>query len=154
MGEGEKRGRFSYWVMNVKPYRPIFVTYCSKNKKRDKGLMKAIERYDSGRMRQVRAAAESLGIGFRLLSGKYGLLAPDEKIAWYDHLLKWEGIGRVLPRVAKRLAREKVGAVVYFTRPLRKASAPLAYHALMEAACVENDIKLISIEIERGQEPD
>lgn len=139
--------------MNMKPFSPIFVTYCSKNKKRDKGLMSAISRYESGRILQVKAAADSLGIPFLMLSGKYGLLAPHERIPWYDHLLKWEGIGRVLPQVARRLAREKVGAVVYFTRPLQ-ASAPLAYHALMEAACVENDIKLISIELERGQNPD
>ena len=91
--------------MNLKPFGPIFVTYCSKNKKRDKGPMEAISRYDSERIRSVKGAADSLGIGFRLLSGKYGLLAPHEKIRWYDHLLKWEGIGKVLPQVARRLAR-------------------------------------------------
>ena len=109
----------------------------------------AQERYDSARIRQVQSAAASLGIGFRLLSGKYGLLAPRDKVPYYDHLLKWEEIGRMLPGVIKRLARERVAAVVYFTRPLRKASAPLAYHALMEAACAARGIRMVGIEIDR-----
>ena len=128
---------------------PIFVTYSSKNKKRDPGRLKAIERYQSPRIRQIASAAASLGLGFRILSGEYGLLAPDDQIPYYDHLLKWEGIGRVLEKVTGRLSREKVTAVVYFTRPLRKASAPLAYHALMEAACMEKGIRMVAIEVER-----
>ncbi|MBI5242706.1 MAG: hypothetical protein HY922_03350 [Elusimicrobia bacterium] len=135
--------------MIKKPLGPIFVTYSSKNKKRKAGRMRAIERYDSPRIRQIAAAAASLGIGFRILSGKYGLLAPDDRISCYDHLLKWEGIGRVLARVSKRLARERVAAVIYFTRPLRKASAPLAYHALIEAACAEQGIRMVAVEVER-----
>lgn len=135
--------------MPTKPTGPIFVTYCSKNKKRTAGRVAAQDRYDSARIRQVQAAAASLGVGFRILSGKFGLLAPHDKVPDYDHLLRWEEIGRLLPRVVKRLARERVAAVVYFTRPLRKASAPLAYHALMEAACAAGGIRMVGIEIER-----
>jgi len=135
--------------MPKKPTGPIFVTYCSKNKRRDAGLLPALARYDSARIRQVHAAAVSLGIGFRVLSGRFGLLDPADKVPYYDHLLKWEEIGRLLPKVVKRLAREDVAAIVYFTRPLRKASAPLAYHALMEAACAAQGIRMVAIEIER-----
>lgn len=131
---------------------PIFVTYCSKNKSRKGGRMEALERYDSPRIRQVHAAASCLGVGIRILSGKYGLLAPRDKVPYYDHLLRWEEIGRLLPQVSKRLARERVSAVVYFTRPLRKASAPLAYHALMDAACAANGIKMVAIEVERPKD--
>jgi hypothetical protein len=132
------------------PNGPIFVTYCSKNKRRTPGRMSASQRYASARIKQVHAAATSLGIGFRILSGKFGLLAPEDKVPYYDHLLRWEEIGRLLPKVVKRLAREKVSAVVYFTRPLRRASAPLAYHALMEAACAAQGIRMVAIEIERA----
>ena len=132
-----------------KPLGPIFVTYCSKNKTRAGGRQRALERYDSPRIRQVHAAADCLGIGVRILSGKYGLLAPEDKVPYYDHLLRWEEIGRLLPRVSKRLARERLTSVVYFTRPLRRASAPLAYHALMDAACAANGIKMVAIEVDR-----
>jgi hypothetical protein len=135
--------------MNRKPIGTIFVTYSSKTKRKDKGLLKAIERYDSPRIRQIAAAASSLGLGFRILSGRHGLLSPGDKIPYYDHLLNWEGVGQVLAKVAGQLALEKVSLVVYFTRPLRKASAPLAYHALMEAACAEKGIRMVGIEVER-----
>ncbi|HAH06941.1 MAG TPA: hypothetical protein DCM05_10510 [Elusimicrobia bacterium] len=135
--------------MPKRPAGPIFVTYSSKTKRKDKGLLKALERYDSPRIRQIAAAAADLGLNFRILSGRFGLLAPEDKVPYYDHLLKWEGVGQVLAKVAARLVREKVSAVVYFTRPLRKASAPLAYHALMEAACAEKGIRMIGIEVER-----
>lgn len=136
--------------MPKKPVGPIFVTYCSKNKLRGSRRMAARERYDSARIRQVELAAQSLGIEFRLLSGKFGLLAPSDKIPYYDHLLEWEEIGKLLPQVIGRLKRENVAGVVYFTRPLRKASAPLAYHALMEAACSSAGIRMVAIEIERA----
>ncbi|MFA5138068.1 MAG: hypothetical protein WC728_02460 [Elusimicrobiota bacterium] len=128
---------------------PVFVTYCSKNKSRRKGLLPAIGRYDSDRIRQVWRASEALGLPFLILSGKYGLLSPADKIPYYDHLLEWEGIGKLLPGVSKRLARERVTAVVYLTRPLRRGSAPLAYHSLMEAACTARGIRFVAIEIEK-----
>ena len=127
---------------------PVFVTYCSKNKDARRPLLPAAERYKSERIAQVRGAAEALGVGFRILSGKFGLVAVADKIPYYDHLLKWEGIGGLLPVVRRKLVRDKITAVVYFTRPLRKASAPLAYHALIEAACAAAGVPMLVIELE------
>ena len=61
-----------------------FVTYCSKEKRHSAASMPAIARSDRARIRTLYRAALSIGADFLILSGKFGLLKPDEPIPGQD----------------------------------------------------------------------
>ena len=62
----------------------VLITTCSKEKRLDAGLLPAAQRYVSVRIAAVVARGQRLGLTVFILSGKYGLLRPDEEIEWYD----------------------------------------------------------------------
>ena len=71
-----------------KDRKTLVCTICSRDKDRREGLLPAIERYNSPRIYKVFALAQERGHAFAILSGKYGLLAPETPIPYYDKLLK------------------------------------------------------------------
>lgn len=65
----------------------IYCTYCSAHKDESVSLLPAIARYRSSRIVFISKLAKSEKIEFRIFSGRFGLLKPDDKIPYYDHLL-------------------------------------------------------------------
>lgn len=62
----------------------ILLVGCVKGKLEWAGRVSAKDLYASPLWRCRRTYAEQLGRPWYILSAKYGLLDPDEKIAWYD----------------------------------------------------------------------
>ena len=58
----------------------IVCTICSAENRADEELQPAVDRYLSERIRWVHAESRRLERPFVILSGKYGLLGPDERI--------------------------------------------------------------------------
>lgn len=83
--------------------RILAVTYCSRRKREDAGLLPAVERYSSPRIPAARDWARRHGADFRILSGRYGLLDPAEPIPYYDHLLGTDEVEAMTERVAGQL---------------------------------------------------
>ncbi|RMH59352.1 MAG: hypothetical protein D6679_02125 [Candidatus Hydrogenedentota bacterium] len=79
------------------------MTYCSARKKNDQAPLPARERYVSPRIQRIEQKAKASGADFRILSGKFGLLAPDEKIPYYDKKLSEEDLSRMIEESEKRL---------------------------------------------------
>ena len=77
----------------------LFITSCSRNKRRDNELLPAVKRYKSSRITWVCKAARASGAQFRSLSGKYGLITAGGKIPYYDQRLEWGGIKGILAAV-------------------------------------------------------
>jgi hypothetical protein len=92
-------------------------TYCSAAKSRSPGSIPAIDRYRSARIRSIHAAARESGLGFLILSGRFGLVAPDEPIPHYDHLLVAEEVAAHSIKVSGQMTALGVEELVFHTVP-------------------------------------
>jgi hypothetical protein len=118
-------------------------TSCSKEKRDAPGLMPAIDRYRSDRIHAVFRHSQETGVPMLILSGKYGLVAPETPIPYYDQPLLEEAIDRLLPRVVERLQRS--GATVlrfYGDGPQAPGWAP--YYALLARACGACNVRFVT----------
>lgn len=81
------------------------ITYCSRRKSDAPGLLPAVERYSSPRIRLAQKKAAELNADFFILSGQFGLLHAEDPIPWYDHLLQPEEVedmaGRMVPIISE-----------------------------------------------------
>lgn len=117
-----------------------YATYCSAAKRRDPGDLPAIERYLSPRIRAVAARAAADGAGFLILSGRFGFVAPEEPIPWYDHLLREEEAEAMAERAAEGLRARGVGALVFFCADPALDPNVRAYLTAAERACALADV--------------
>lgn len=126
----------------------ILVTYCSRDKSREAGDLPALRRYASRRIDAVHGAAIALGAGFRILSGRFGLLAAADPIPWYDNLLTSEEAAAHAARVLGQLRAAGALRVVFFSRPVADDPLVAPYHEAISRACAEGGIDLVSIDVE------
>jgi len=126
----------------------ILCTYCSNEKDQDPELIPSIRRYKSTRISNVYALSKKMGFGFRILSGEYGLISPDKKIPWYDHLLMREEVDTLSKKIADQLIASQISAVIYYTKDPKLNSAIQPYLSAIEAGCCLTstvlEIKLIN----------
>lgn len=66
-----------------------------------------MDRYLSDRIQQVSEQAKEKEEQFAILSGKYGLLEPEEQIPYYDKLLKKQHLPEMIPEVEKQLQQRE-----------------------------------------------
>ena len=118
----------------------LHITYCSKDKDRTRKDLPAIERYDSDRIDKIKALAEKRDENFAILSGKYGLIGPEEKIPFYDELLRERNIPQLITGVKNFLESHNVDKVIYHTRKVENERKP--YFKLVKNACEGLNIEL------------
>lgn len=99
----------------VAPPGTVYCSYCSARKRSDPGPLPALARYDSARLREVARLAAADGARLLILSGRFGLLAPETEIPWYDHRLAEDEVPAMTARVAAQLRDERVAVLVWFT---------------------------------------
>ena len=123
----------------------IIVTYCSGPKRKDGGLLPAIDRYLSERIRILHQLATADAAEFRIISGEFGLLSADQPIPWYDHLQSPEEVGELAQNVAAGLTDLQADAVEYHTADPARFPDVAPYHEVIEAACrvVEMNLEVI-----------
>jgi hypothetical protein len=84
----------------------LLVVGCTRRKNEAPDAMPARRRY-TGRVFQALDSFEADGlltdVTLAILSARYGLLAPDEPIDWYDQLMSPERARDLRPRVTGRL---------------------------------------------------
>ena len=118
----------------------VICTTCSKRKRRAPGLLPARRRYLSRRIRHVLTLAERTGRAALILSGQYGLLAPDDPIPWYDHALTTDEVETLVPLLVEQLRSRRAGAVVFYARP-RSTAGWEPYHEAIARACRQAKIR-------------
>ncbi len=91
----------------------IVSTICCRKKDPAPGLITASRRYLSDRIRSVLQLARKAGLEFVILSGRFGLIHPEEPIPYYDKLLREDEAEEMSGRVADLLRKEKVGKVIF-----------------------------------------
>lgn len=113
----------------------IVCTYCSAKKKKDGGHLPAVQRYQSDRIARLAQEAEQRGLEFMILSGQFGLIAADEPLPWYDHLLQPEEVDTLAGKVAATLRLLQAREVEYHTVAPESTPPVRPYQAVMLAAC-------------------
>ena len=116
---------------------PISCTYCSADKRRDPKPLPAVARYLSDRIDSLHGAGPLL-----ILSGEYGLLAPDDLIPWYDHLLMPEEVDGLVPQVTSQLRSRSITALDFHTADPLHTPAIRPYVAVITQACATAGVVL------------
>lgn len=119
----------------------VLCTTCCRQKRDDPGLLPARERYLSARIRFADAESRRRDLPLRILSGRFGLLAPETLIPRYDHALQPADVPRLLPLVARQLAELGAQRLVLYAEPRHHAGWE-PYYQLLEEACKLGDVAL------------
>ena len=126
----------------------LFVTYCSGNKSDAKGLLPSIKRYNSERIRRIFHAARKLGIEYRTLSGRYGLISPEDEIPYYDYLLEQSRTTFLSKIVARQLIELGTSKLIYFSKDTDEEPELARYKLTIKKACLFAGVELIEQPLE------
>lgn len=124
----------------------LHCTYCSSKKNTDSKLLPAIERYDSNRIKNRFEKAKSVSASFAILSGKFGLIHPQKKIPFYDHLLINKQVKKHEELVSKQLHDMGITELFYFTQSAQSDPNIIPYLDCIRLACAKNRIVLKIVE--------
>ncbi|HEV2375299.1 MAG TPA: hypothetical protein VGS19_24465 [Streptosporangiaceae bacterium] len=119
----------------------VLITTCSQEKRLDADLLPAAQRYLSGRISTVVTRGRALGKKVFILSGKYGLVTPDEEIEWYDRPLTAEDEPAIIELVTRRLAAENIDQVTFYAEPV-DTPGWRPYYNVMADSCANLGITL------------
>lgn len=92
----------------------LCVTHCCAQKNTAEGLLPVYERYQSDRVQTFLSRTSLMGVNTRILSSKFGLLAPDDMIPSYDQLLLPAHLPTFVPLIAGQLEQVHDEAVTFF----------------------------------------
>jgi hypothetical protein len=116
-------------------------TICCKEKRTDTSLLPAIDRYLSTRIAFAYDESRRLGRPMLILSGKYGLLRPEDPIPWYDQKLVMEAVPEIVPVIASRLTKLGVSHIIFYCRTKTDLDWR-PYHAALEQACQMQNVEI------------
>jgi|TARA_B110000495_G_C22887508_1_gene517602 hypothetical protein len=120
----------------------IYCTTCSKDKSTHEGRIAAIQRYQDERITSVYHKSQKDNKGFRILSGKYGLLSPTDQIPWYDQVLLLNEVNNMIDLAALQLKHAEVCSVELFVKDPEQNPDWQNYVTTMVGACSKLDIEL------------
>lgn len=119
----------------------VYCTICCKEKRRDKELLPAIQRYISKRIRRIYELSKKEGVGFRILSGKFGLLRPEDPIPWYDQKLLPHMVDEMVKVVEEQMKSQAITHIVFFAKS-KRFRGWVPYYEVLERACSRTGVKL------------
>jgi hypothetical protein len=117
----------------------LYATYCSADKEATAGDLPAIERYLSARIRATQAAADGAGARFGILSGLYGLIAPDHPLPYYDHLLQLSEMSDRVVEVEAVLRAWEIHEIHWYSVAFEMDPNVGRYRTVMEQAAAKAD---------------
>ncbi|MCB1182265.1 hypothetical protein KDM41_02455 [bacterium] len=120
----------------------ILCTYCAGRKRPGSRPLPAIRRYLSPRIAELHREARRRGSAwaFRIVSGRYGLLAPETPLPWYDHLLREDEVPAMAAEIAAALSRDRATHVEYHTADPFRLRQVAPYHQALVQACALSGI--------------
>ena len=116
----------------------LHITPGSRDKNRLRKNLEAIKKYDSERITQVKALTDQRNEEFAILSGKYGLIRPEEEIPFHDEMVREMNISELLTHVKNFLQSRDIDEVIYYSADFEGESIP--YLKLVKTACDALDI--------------
>ena len=115
----------------------VYCTICCRKKNPNPNPMQAVERYISKRIRSVYEFSQYHDAGFRILSGKYGLLRPVDRIPWYDKKLEFSDIPQVKEIVKQQIIEQGITEITFFSMDPDTYLDWQPYFELIRSACFE-----------------
>lgn len=112
-----------------------FCTYCSAQKDTTLKMIPAIKRYKSQRIISVYSESLRQKHEFIILSGKFGLLYPNDEVPFYDHLLKHSEVEELAQIVDRQIKLMGLSEIVFFTRSPIQDKNVVCYIDCLEMAC-------------------
>ena len=118
-----------------------YCTICSKEKRKDRELLPAIERYLSSRIKNVYEKASIDNTKFLIFSGEYGFIHPYSLIPYYDHLFLDKEIETFLPLLKQQNIFWEITDLDCF---MEKEKSPgwRAYYKMLNRFAEEENIKI------------
>lgn len=120
----------------------IYCTICSRKKSEIDRPINAIDLYLSESIRNIHRASQTAGLEFRILSGKFGLLKPYEKVRPYDYLLVPDAVEELKETVKGQMKAQDISEVVFYGENREGHPGWKPYYDVMIGACREMGIKL------------
>jgi hypothetical protein len=122
-------------------------TTCCKDKRENRELLPATERYISERIDFVAEESGRLGKPFIIFSGKYGVIDADHKIPWYDKKLEPEDVTGMIPIVKSQLLEKGVWKIRFYGKP-RTTPGWEPYYEVLEQSCDQLGIPITYQEVD------
>jgi hypothetical protein len=118
-----------------------YCTICSKEKRNDKELLPAIERYLSPRVKSIYKKASLEKVKLLIFSGEYGFLYPHSLIPFYDHLLLKDEVESFLPILRKQNFFLEITELECF---MERMSVPgwEPYYTILKRFAEEENVKI------------
>lgn len=120
----------------------LYATYCSADKEMTAGDLPAVERYVSARIRAAHTAANSAEARFGILSGLYGLIAPEHPIPHYDHLLQLSEMSDRSTEVEAVLRAWDINEILWYSVGFEMDPNVGRYRTVMERAAAKVNASL------------
>lgn len=127
----------------------IYCTICCGKKNQTPEPIPARRRYYSERIADIFEKSFHDDVQFRILSAKYGLLKPEDKIPYYDQKLITEQIPVLSEIVKAQLIDQNISVITFFKRDSNKYPDWKPDISLLEEVCNELDISLILKKVEQ-----
>ena len=119
-----------------------YCTYCSANKHYSETLVPAIKLYNSNRIAKVFEAAKQSNTVFLILSGKYGMIDPNEEISYYDHLLAASEIENHSDLIASQIIFKNITTIEFYMNSVERDKNLYVYKDCLSKACAKSGIQL------------
>jgi len=119
-----------------------YCTYCSAEKDYSEMTLPAIERYESSRITSVYNKAIEEGVGFVILSGKYGILNTQQSIDYYDHLLVTSELEQHASLIATQFKTKGITKLVFFTESVSKDPNVKPYIDCIKQGAAKSEVAL------------
>jgi len=123
----------------------IIATICSRRKLEDGGLLPAYKRYTGDHIKVVYDIARKSGGHLYILSGKFGLIAADTEIPYYDYYLEDSKVEELSEIVAEQFREHGVKEVDFYTES-KDSWKP--YFKTLQLASKKADVVLVVHQID------
>lgn len=112
-------------------------TTCCKEKRDDETLLPAARRYLSPRIDAVLAKGAQTNKPVVILSGKFGLLGPDDPIPHYDLVLEEDDVPAMRKLLVGHLKERGVSRLIFYGPSLDTPGWGPYYHSIMDACSLQ-----------------
>lgn len=116
------------------PETEVLCTTCCLEKQPTPTPLPASELYLDERIGAVLAEGQRLSKAVLILSGKFGLVRPEDRIPWYDHALRSEEVDELVPQLVDSLRISEVRKIRFYALPV-ETPGWRPYHEALERAC-------------------
>lgn len=120
----------------------VYCTVCSRDKVKTYIPLNAVELYLGPHVKNIHGLSQGDGVGFRILSGKFGLLRAEDAIAWYDYLLTEDAVDELREKISNQISSQGISEMTFFAENREEHPNWNPYYDAIVRACEGAGIEL------------